>query len=129
MSSKMAGTLEGYRRKATFDVHELRNLLDDEETVELKYQIWDTLAKDPLFASPERELLIEQLQELNFKRMKRLIEYDFPSLDSPAKQIGFLAALIAYDPGLPTMMGLSRGVRNSAACEVGLDLGILSFFF
>ena len=108
----MAGTLEGYRKKATFDVHKLRNLLDDEEAVELKYQIWDTLAKDPLFASPEKELLIEQLQELNFKRMKHLIEYDFPSLDSPAKQIGFLAALIAYDPGLPTMMGLSRGVRK-----------------
>ena len=109
----MAGTLEAYRKKATFDVHELRILLDTEEAVELKYQIWDTLAKEPLFASPGQELLVDQLQELNFKRVKRLAEYDFPSLDSPAKQVAFLTALYAYDLGLPTLAGLNKGVSVS----------------
>lgn len=107
----MAGTFEAYRKKATFDVHELRILLDNEEAVELKYQIWDTLAKDPLFASPGQELLVDQLQELNLKRLKRLTEYDFPPLDSPAKQVAFFAALYAYDIGLPTLAGLNRWVR------------------
>ena len=104
--------LDSYRKKATFDIDALRILLDGEEAIKFKNQVWDTLAKDPLFAPPSRELTVEEHQALTFRRVKRLIEYALPFTNSPATQLSFLQALASLDNSLPLLYGLNSGVRK-----------------
>ncbi len=107
------GPLNSYRRKATFDVAALRDLVDGEEVVKFRNQVWDTMAKDPLFATPvPEELSIEQQRQLTVKRVYRLFEYDFPSKESHLKRLGFLQALQAFDFGLAMLHGLHEGVSK-----------------
>jgi len=103
-------SLEEYRKRRTFDVSALRVLLDGEEAVALKYQIWDTFARDPLFAPPSHELTTDQLEELTFKRMKRMTEYDFDV--SPVAPSALVAATISYDLSLALQIGLNSVVRR-----------------
>ena len=110
MAVEHRNPLEDYRKKAQFDTQALRILLDGEETIEFKHQVWDTLAKDPLFAAPKREQTVGEQQELNFLRVKRLIEYDFLKTVSPAKLQGYLFALTVIDSSLPLLSGLNDGV-------------------
>ena len=108
--------LDVYRRKASFSVEELRNLLDGEELVEFRERIWATMARDPLFAPPQEELSLDQQRRLNFARVKRVIEYDFLPADelmqSPMKSSALTLSLWAFDSGLMTLYGLSRGVSG-----------------
>ena len=96
--------LQEWRKKSTFDVPALQNLLYTDEIVEFKNQVWDTLAKDPLFSDPNKELTLNEKRELKFRRLKRLAEYEFMSYDlmmsSPLKMPAFIAALLPFDGGL-----------------------------
>ena len=101
-------SLEEHRRKATFDIEALRVLIDEEDGVELKQYIWELLDKDPIFHQPAGgNLTIDQDQELTFKRVKRLAEYDIEYFVSPAKQAAFLSALSAFDCSLPVLHGVN----------------------
>ena len=122
MAVEQNNPLDGYRKKAQFDSQALRILLDGEEAVEFRHQILDTLARDPLFAAPKRELTVGEQQELNFLRAKRLKEYDFPISVSAAKVQAYLCALTAIDPNLPLLSGLNDGVIT---LEIFLGVGLV----
>ena len=110
MAVEQNNPLESYRKKAQFDSQALRILLDGEEAVEFKHRIFDTLASDPLFAAPKRELTIGEQQELTFLRAKRLKEYDFPISESASNGQAYLFALTVIEPSLPLLAGLNDGV-------------------
>ena len=101
-------SLEEYRRKASFDIEALRVIIDEEDGVELKQYIWELLDKDPIFHQPSDDLTIEQDQELTFRRVKRLAEYDIEYFVTPAKQAAFLSALSAFDCSLPVLHGVNN---------------------
>jgi len=69
----------------------------------LQERVWSTLEKDPLFRQPlaELELSREQMRELTFKQVKRLVEYQFVSQEDMFANAMFLAEipviLGAYD--------------------------------
>ena len=96
--------LQEWRKKSTFDVRALQNLLYTDEIVEFKNQVFDTLAKDPLFSDPDKELTLSEKRELSLKRLKRLAEYEFISYDlmtsSPLKISAFISILLPFDSGL-----------------------------
>ena len=96
--------LQEWRKKSTFDVRALQNLLYTDEIVEFKNQVFDTLAKDPLFSDPDKELTLSEKKELSLKRLKRLAEYEFISYDlmtsSPLKIAAFISILLPFDSGL-----------------------------
>ncbi len=96
--------LDGYRRRATFDVEALRVLLEDEDVVQFRYQVWDTMGKDPLFTAPiSEELTLEQERELIVKQIKRLSEYGFDrqvELTQPMKLLGYFQAMQAHSMSL-----------------------------
>ena len=110
MAVEQSNPLDSYRKKAQFDAQALRILLDGNEAVEFRHQILDTLADDPLFAAPKRELTVGEQQELNFLRVKRLKEYNFQTSVSAAKVQAYLFALTVIDPSLLLLSGLNDGV-------------------
>lgn len=106
--------LQKWRLKSTFDVPALRNHLFTEEAVEFKNQVWDTLAKDPLFSDPDEELSLVQKRELALKRLKRLVEYEFLTdedlMQCPLKSQSFTDALLPFDTGMLISWHLSTEV-------------------
>ena len=109
--------LQEWRDRATFDVAALRNLLYTEEVVEFKNQVWDTLAKDPLFSSPNGELTLNETRELSFKRLKRFIEYQFLSdesiIECPLKGPALVAAFLPFDTSTIISWQLTSEVYSS----------------
>lgn len=72
------GPLTEYRRRATFDWRKMKVLLDGEDVVKFKAQVWAILERDQLFnRKPWEELTRDEYRRLTFLRMRRLIEYDF----------------------------------------------------
>ena len=97
--------------KATFDVKTLETLIDGEEVVEVRNQIWDTFAKDPLFAFPTEELDIEQQRGLTIQQTKRIHEYAFP-MTTPARRLAVTHALGPRKFGFSLLHGTTDGVSE-----------------
>ena len=97
----MTISLDKWRKKASFVVRELQDFLYTAEVVELKNRVWDTLAKDPLFSIPNKELTLIEKRELSFRRTKRLVEYGFLGSDitNPLKKVAVVAAVLPLDVG------------------------------
>eukprot|EP00731_Ephydatia_muelleri_P022450 Em0015g33a len=93
----MAGSnaLDAYRKRASFEVAKLKQLIEPKEIIEHRESIWETLARDPLFFDPG-EVLPDEYQKLVIKRNKRLVEYNF-STDTPAERYAYSVALFAHD--------------------------------
>lgn len=110
--------LQEWRLKSTFDVNELRNYLLTEEVASFQVSVWETLARDPLFSDPDGELTLDEKRKLAFKRLKRLVEYEFLTDEDvmlcPMKTPAFTAALLPFDSALPISWQLSNEV-----CSVG----------
>lgn len=85
-----------------------------EEVVQFMHRIWDTFAKDPLFANPHQELTLDQKRHLNFARLKRLHEYNFLTDDElvacPMKALALQNALLSYDGSLLPAYSLNAEV-------------------
>ena len=97
-------SLDTYRKKASFDVDRMKSLLYGEDVIQYKQSVWSTLIKDPLFSSSTAELSVDQKRELTFKRLKRLVEYDFlpdeELFEHPERAIALTGALVVFDPSL-----------------------------
>ncbi len=108
--------LQAWRERATFDVEALQNFVFTEEIVKFKKEIWDTLAKDPLFAEPNKELALHEKRELSFKRLKRLVEYEFLTdeeiLTCPLKTPALTTALLPFDTSTVISWQLNNEVGN-----------------
>ena len=107
-------SLDEWRLKRTFDIAALRDHLEGEEVAAFKQQVWDTLGKDPLFSDPNGELSLDGKRELAFKRMKRIVEYEFLTdeeiMQCPPKVNALVSALTAFDTGANIGLQLSREV-------------------
>ena len=114
--------LQEWRQKATFDVDSLKDLILTEEIVKFKKEMWATLEKDPLFAEPNRKLTLHETRELSFKRLKRLIEYEFLTdediMSCPLKQPAFTAAIIAFDTSAVISWQLCNEVCRSISNRI-----------
>ena len=107
--------LDEWRKRSSFDVGALRNLLEGEEIARFKRVVWDTLARDPLFVDPQEELTVQQTRALTLKRIKRIYEYNFlpeeEFMTHPTKNFAFQAAIQSFDSSLLAMFVLNSEVR------------------
>ena len=85
MSNFKAGPLDGYRNKASCTVEELQSHFDDEKSMEMRKNVWDTLEKDPLFTTTEDErsgeMLLDDYRRLSHLRAKKLCQYQFVTVE------------------------------------------------
>ena len=107
--------LQEWRKRATFDVAALENLVFSEEVVEFKKQVWGTLAKDPLFSDPSKDLSLHEKRELSLRRLKRIVEYQFLTDDEivacPIKTAALTDVFLAFDTSAIISWQLSTQVR------------------
>lgn len=126
----MASSLEVYRQRANFDVPKMQDILIGRDIVDFKNkvntltqqlsfylykQVWATLERDPLFNPIPHNLTLDQEREITFKRVKRLIEYDFLpddlTMENPVLISALNSALMAYDLGTLAVYSLNKDVR------------------
>ena len=129
--------LDSYRCRATFDPSALELYLQGEEVVAYKRQIWDTIAKDPLFAEPvtTSELGLSEKRALNWRRVKRLHEYDFLTDDDflrcPAKSLALrVSSIMTFDASLSIAYSLNKEVctcRYLLYVRIGILIGYLCY--
>ena len=108
--------LDEYRKKCTFNVRALTELIDGGQEVRgFKESLWETFRKDPLFArSPGQDLTVEEQRKVTFERLKRLMEYDFLTdeqmMACPNKARALNDALTCYCPSLLLVTSLHKQV-------------------
>lgn len=114
MAAGSRNPLDVYRRRAVFDVAEMAVLLEGEDVVTTRSTVWNTLAEDPLFVVPDRELTLDESRELAFKWQKRIAEYDFllvreaASARNPTKSLGALQAVVMLDCNILRFAAVSQ---------------------
>ncbi|CAH2086047.1 unnamed protein product [Euphydryas editha] len=72
------GPLDVYRNGASFNWKRLKLALDgDIDQLKLKYKVWRTLEKDPLFAHPAITPSVEEQKRMTQIQVKKINEYEF----------------------------------------------------
>ncbi|OWR47650.1 hypothetical protein KGM_209624 [Danaus plexippus plexippus] len=72
------GPLDVYRNTASFNWKRLKLALEgDIDSLKLKYKIWRTLEKDPLFAHSAVTLPVEEQKRITQLQLKKINEYKF----------------------------------------------------
>ncbi|KAJ8920088.1 hypothetical protein NQ315_011743 [Exocentrus adspersus] len=75
------GPLDDYRKQAQFDWKKMKLFLEDPELLKLELKIWNRLRNDPLFQRHETEPTTEENKRLTALRLRRYVDYKFPSSD------------------------------------------------
>ncbi|KAK5969201.1 hypothetical protein GCK32_018360 [Trichostrongylus colubriformis] len=117
----MTSSLDKYRVLATFKWQALRDVVEGEDNVRIKNQIYETLRKDSLFARNYDRPSLEQLRELNHRRWKRIVELKLP-LDQYSDPQGYqclMEVLETYDQGLSARIALHSSVFGMAVASMG----------
>ncbi|ELK06544.1 Peroxisomal acyl-coenzyme A oxidase 3 [Pteropus alecto] len=120
------GPLHAFRARASFSWKELALFWDGEDVLRLKKTIFSALENDPLFAPPrEGNLPMEKYRELNFLRLKRVLEHDFlrvaELLESPLKALALISCLGMYDWSLAIKLFLHTVVFAFAIYSSGSE--------
>lgn len=77
-----SGPLDPYRKTATFNWKRFKLALEEDiELLRLKYKVWKTIEKDPLFAPSAVTLPVEEQKRIAQLQVRRVIEYKFLSDD------------------------------------------------
>jgi hypothetical protein len=113
-----AGGLDYYRRKSTFDVSRMQDVIIGEDALSFMHMIWNTLEKDPLFNPQVTDYSsLDEEREITHKRVKRLMEYDFLPLDEslvhPAHNFYFNIAVSMVDLNTLITYSLTCSVMNN----------------
>lgn len=104
-------SLDAYRKRSTINVRALAELIDGgQELREFKESVWETLRKDPLFRTLQQDLTVDEQRIINFKRLKRLLEYNFETIAYPAKTRAYYDAINCYSVNLLALYSLHKQV-------------------
>ncbi|CAL8130572.1 unnamed protein product [Orchesella dallaii] len=120
-----SGPLDVYRKQATFDWKEMRLTVESEKQLKLKYKIWETLEKDPLFAHSPVQLSLEEERSRTLKQVFRVLEYGFLTeddvLEDPCQNNAMVVALGQYDWSLAARRMLLLDFFQQAIRGQGTD--------
>nr|XP_033806000.1 peroxisomal acyl-coenzyme A oxidase 3 [Geotrypetes seraphini]XP_033806010.1 peroxisomal acyl-coenzyme A oxidase 3 [Geotrypetes seraphini]XP_033806019.1 peroxisomal acyl-coenzyme A oxidase 3 [Geotrypetes seraphini]XP_033806029.1 peroxisomal acyl-coenzyme A oxidase 3 [Geotrypetes seraphini] len=120
------GPLSVYREKSSFCWKELALFLDGEDVILFKKTIFTALENDPLFAHhSDGDLSLERQRELTFLRCKRIMEYDFltmdETMDQPLKLLMLFNCLAMYDMSLVVKYLLNCQVFTNTVASTGSE--------
>ncbi|XP_059045214.1 peroxisomal acyl-coenzyme A oxidase 3 [Achroia grisella] len=124
------GPLDVYRNSATFDWKRFKLSLEgDKELLKLKYKIWQTLEKDPLFAHNTVSPSVEEQKRITQLQLKRINEYKFLTNEmfksSYSKRTRALMtineAVQSLNPSLSVKMAIGIYLFSNALLSLGTE--------
>ncbi|CAH0406276.1 unnamed protein product [Chilo suppressalis] len=124
------GPLGEYRNSATFNWKRLKLSLEgDIELLKLKYKIWQTLERDPLFAHSNVTPPVEEEKRITQLQLKRINEYKFYTAEtfraSYSKRTRALMtineAVNSYNPSVSVKMAIGIYLVSNALLSLGTE--------
>ncbi|CAG9585069.1 unnamed protein product [Danaus chrysippus] len=114
------GPLDVYRNTASFNWKRLKLALEgDIDSLKLKYKIWRTLEKDPLFAHSPVSLPVEEQKRITQLQLKKINEYKF----IPKEMFN-----ASYSKRTRTIMTINEAVQSlNPSVSVKMAIGIYLF--
>ncbi|KAM3961307.1 peroxisomal acyl-coenzyme A oxidase 3 [Aphomia sociella] len=125
-----SGPLDTYRNSATFEWKRLKLSLEgDVDLLKLKYKIWQTLEKDPLFAHNVVSPPFEEQKRITQLQLKRINEYKFLTNEmfksSYSKRTRALMtineAVQSLNPSLSVKMAIGIYLFSNALLSLGTE--------
>ncbi|CAH0701547.1 unnamed protein product [Spodoptera exigua] len=115
-----SGPLDKYRKTASFDWKRLKLALEgDIELLKLKYKIWQTLEKDPLFAHNTVSPSVEEQKRITQLQLKKINEYKFHTKEMVNS---------SYSRRTRTIMTINEAVQSlNPSVSVKMAIGIYLF--
>lgn len=119
------GPLKAYREKSSFDWRKLRLIIEDEESWNIRYKVWNYVEKNPLFSRSHETLPLDEQRHLSTKRMFSLFSEKFYGIEEylqrPDLSGKFTSAMISYDPNVSVKLSLGFGMFPNTLRTLGSD--------
>lgn len=115
-----SGPLDEYRNNASFNWKRLKLAIEgDIDLLKLKYKVWHTLEKDPLFAHPTVTPPVEEQKRITQLQLKKINEYKF----IPKEMFN-----ASYSKRTRTIMTINEAVQSlNPSVSVKMAIGIYLF--
>uniref|UniRef100_A0A336MWM8 Acyl-coenzyme A oxidase n=1 Tax=Culicoides sonorensis TaxID=179676 RepID=A0A336MWM8_CULSO len=123
-----SGALDVYRKK-NFDWKRLRLIFEEQSVLKIKYHVWNTLEKDPLFRKPSCSLPMDEQKRRAANQVNRVNDYEFAPKEiqeaAYKPRIRHLMsvneALHAICPNLSIKIALGVGLFTNAILAMGTE--------
>lgn len=119
------GPLKSYRAQSSFDWKKLRLIIEEEDSWKLRYEVYNFVEKNPLFARSHDTLPIDEQRHQATKRTYTLFNekiYGFERyLARPDLSSKYNSALVSYDPNVSVKLGLGFGMFPQTIISLGSD--------
>ncbi|CAF1273683.1 unnamed protein product [Didymodactylos carnosus] len=93
--------LSEYRKRASFDIHRMLDVFEDESSRQYREKLWSILKSKPIFKHPQNPLTLEQYKHLTYLRYQELCKSklltDEEMFDNPRFKIVLEQVLAMYD--------------------------------
>ncbi|GAB0096028.1 Acyl-coenzyme A oxidase [Sergentomyia squamirostris] len=123
------GPLDTYRRQSSFDWRQLKLVLEDTNSIRLKYKVWKVLESEPLFAKSKITLSTDEQKKIAAQQMMKIAKLDIVPPEVFA--MGYLPryrflmsvneALHAICPSLSVKIALGVGLFQNALRAMGTE--------
>lgn len=119
------GPLKSYREQSSFDWRKLRLIVEDEESWNLRYKVWNFMEKNPLFARTHETLPLDEQRHLATKKMLALFNESIYGVEAylsrPDLSGKFSSSMIAYDPNVSVKLSLGYGMFPNTLRTLGSE--------
>uniref|UniRef100_A0A1S4J9Y0 Acyl-coenzyme A oxidase n=1 Tax=Culex quinquefasciatus TaxID=7176 RepID=A0A1S4J9Y0_CULQU len=123
------GPLCEYRQRAKFSWKALKQVLEDPNVIRIKYDVWQKLEREPLFAPLTNTLPVDQQKERAAKQVKRIAELkldpqEIYSMDYKYRVRYLMSineALHAVCPSMSVKIALGVGLFTNALLAMGSE--------
>uniref|UniRef100_A0A8D8P0G5 Acyl-coenzyme A oxidase n=1 Tax=Culex pipiens TaxID=7175 RepID=A0A8D8P0G5_CULPI len=123
------GPLCEYRQRAKFSWKALKQVLEDPNVIRIRYDVWQKLEREPLFAPLSSTLPVDQQKERAAKQVKRIAELkldpqEIYSMDYKYRVRYLMSineALHAVCPSMSVKIALGVGLFTNALLAMGSE--------
>lgn len=119
------GPLKAYREQSSFDWRKLRLIVEDQDSWQLRYKVWNFMEKNPMYARSHETIPVDELRHISTKRMHTLFNEQFYKIEDylsrPDLSGKFTSAMIAYDPNVSVKLSLGYGMFPNTLRTLGSE--------
>lgn len=119
------GPLQAYRKQSSFDWRKLRLIVEEIESWDLRYKVWNFMEKTPVFARSHVTLPMDEQRHQATKKAYTLFNEKFYGIEQyferPDLSGKFSSAMVAYDPNVSVKLGLGFGMFPNTLRTLGSE--------